>query len=473
MAQTYFNETLVFNNAYTPAPYRLRKIRDLFLISTDHGAWIVLNKNELNNLLKGTIDDDLFKKLEEKGIIFTLSNKMLIEDYYSHRYSFLSTGTSLHIIIPTLRCNHKCVYCHSSVSGSDKKDKDMTKQIAKKTIDFIFQTPSKSITIEFQGGDALLNLNIFKFIVESSREVNKIYQKQVRFALVTNLTLINQDFLDWISKSKDISVCSSLDGPEFIHNLNRTYEDGKPTYKKVVNGIKKVTNIMGRPPGLLMVTTKFSLPYYKEIIDEYVRHGQQEIQLKYINRLGFAATIWNTIGYSIDDFIIFWKKSMDYILNLNNKGIFIKERYAYLILKKILTPEDPNFLDFRSPCGIVMGQLAYNYNGDIYSCDEGRNFELFKLGNVDTNSYKEILTQDKSLELVNASINDNYLCDNCVYKPFCGTCPVLNYAEEGNIIPKLSVNSRCKLFKMMFDYVFDKLIFDKEAQLIFFKWMRN
>lgn len=154
-------------------------------------------------------------------------------------------------------------------------------------------------------------------------------------------------------------------------------------------------------------------------------------------------------------------------------GVQIRERYVNLILHKILTHQDPNFLDFRSPCGAVIGQLAYNYNGDIYCCDEGRNFDMFKLGNVEKHSYKDIVTSTLSQQIIKSSIIENYICDNCVYKPYCGVCPVLNYAEEGNIIPKLGQNSRCKLFKVMFDYVFDKLIFDEQARQIFFDWVNH
>lgn len=473
MVSTYFNETYVFNRDYTLAPIRFKRLRDKFLITTDHGAWVLLDKNEFDAVNKHSLNNDLFKNLEEKGIIYTKNNQKLVEDFYQHRFFFLNRGTTLHIIVPTLRCNQKCIYCHSSVIQSNNRKYDMKRKVAKKTLEFIFQTTAPAFTIEFQGGDALLNLSLFQYIIKTAKEINKIYKKNINFALVTNLTLMNDDILDWISHEKDIRICSSLDGPEFLHNKNRKYENGKATYEDVVYWVNKIHQKTGKPPGLLMVTTKYSLPYYKEIINEYVKHNQQEIQIKYINKLGFAAPIWNKIGYSIDEFIVFWKKSMDYIIELNQKGTIIWGRYARLILRKILTPSDPSFLDFRNPCGIVIGQLAYNYNGDIYCCDEGRNFELFKLGNVNKDTYKGIVTSNKSLELINSSINDNYLCDNCVYKPYCGICPVMNYAEEGNIIPKLSQNSHCKLFKFMFNYIFEKILFDENARKVFFKWVNT
>jgi His-Xaa-Ser system radical SAM maturase HxsB len=471
MVQTYFDETCVFNRDYIKAPNRIRHIKKKFLITTDHGGWVVLNRTELDTLNSHKISNALFTKLEQKGIIFTNHNRNILEHYQRQRYGFLNSGVRLHILVPTLRCNHRCVYCHSSADSSSDIEKDMDKETASKTIDFIFQTPARNITIEFQGGDALINFDLFKHLVLRAKKVNKIFRKNVHFALVTNLTIMKDEFLRWIKK-ENISIASSLDGPAFLHNLNRRYENGKTTYEDVVKWIQKVRKVIGNPPGLMMVTTRHSLKHWKEIIDEYVKWDQKEIQLKYLSKLGFASSTWKNIGYTIEEFIEFWTKSMDYIIELNKKGTFIRERFVHLILKKILTDRDPGFLDFRSPCGIVIGQLAYNYNGDIYSCDEGRNFEFFKLGNVSKDMYKDVVTSEQGLELVNASILDNYLCDNCVYKPYCGVCPVLNYAEDGNIIPKLAINSRCKLFKAMFDYVFEKIIFDESVRKIFFNWVK-
>ena len=48
---------------------------------------------------------------------------------------------------------------------------------------------------------------------------------------------------------------------------------------------------------------------------------------------------------------------------------------------------DPNYLDIRSPCGAGIGQIAYSYDGKIYTCDEGRMLggmgdDIFCIGNV-------------------------------------------------------------------------------------------
>lgn len=448
---------------------RMKRFSDKILITTDHGEWIALDKRDYIKLLRYEIDEDIFKLLREKGIIITKDNLNLILDKYRQKYDFLFSGTSLHIILPTLRCNQRCIYCHSSSRSPYEKQYDMDEETAKKCLEFIFQTPANLITIEFQGGDSLLNLKVLKFIVGYAKNLNKGYKKDIRFALVTNLTLMNEEILDFIIKNK-VHICTSLDGPKEIHNKNRFYFGGGGTYDDVTKWMKKIKEKANYDVSALMVTTRYSLPYWKEIVDEYVKWGIRSLQIKYINKLGYAAETWSKIGYTTDEFLEFWRKCVDYMIELNKKGIKIKERYVGLILTKILENRDPSFLDFRSPCGTVIGQMAYNYNGDIYSCDEGRTSDIFKLGNVKENTFKEILASPHAHQLISSSINENYLCDVCIYKPYCGICPVMNFVEENTLIPSLPKNSHCKSFKMMFDYVFEKLLFDEGARKIFLNW---
>jgi sulfatase maturation enzyme AslB (radical SAM superfamily) len=61
---------------------------------------------------------------------------------YATKNHFLAYGPSLHIIVTTLRCNHKCQYCHAAVAPMEAHDMDMTKETADKVLDTIFHTSS-------------------------------------------------------------------------------------------------------------------------------------------------------------------------------------------------------------------------------------------------------------------------------------------------------------------------------------------
>ena len=137
------------------------------LITTDQGSWAFIKKKDYPFLIQNKLKKGkLYSELREKGIILTEDNLDEVVKDLRSRYSFLYNGASLHIIVVTLRCNQKCNYCHSSVVSEHAKNLDLDRKTAKKTVDFIFQSPSSSINIEFQGGEPLLNFDIIKYITK-------------------------------------------------------------------------------------------------------------------------------------------------------------------------------------------------------------------------------------------------------------------------------------------------------------------
>lgn len=457
MVISYFGEC----EGYFLNHIRPKKIKDGFLITTDYGSWVYLTDEEYEQLKQNKVTDPLFSVLKEKGIILNETNMKNVVHDYRQKCAYLFQGTSLHIIIPTLRCNLNCIYCHSKSKPENAKGYDMSEGTAKKTVDFIFQTPSKAVTIEFQGGEPLLNFDIVKFIVNYARKLNIKHQKDLKFDLVTNLTLMNDEILDFITKNK-VGLCTSLDGCREVHNKNRQQ------YDKTTSWIKKIKQRYSIK--VMPLTTKHSLPHYKEIIDEYINLGLNTIWVKPLNKLGYAKENWEKIGITAEEFLDFWKKSLEYIIQLNKKT-FLRENATLIILRKILKKEGYNFTDLQSPCGAAIAQLAYNHEGVIYPCDEGRAFDIFKLGTVD-NTYKEILTSKNTLSMVESSINDNPACERCAYKPYCGLCPVCSYSEAGTIMTKVP-NQRCKILSEMFDYIFEKLISDQDYRQVFLNWLEN
>ena len=439
--------------------YRFKKFKNRYFITTDHGSYCVLSEEEFKKLKQNNIDSELKQKLEEKEIILNKNNINETIRLTKNRNNFLFSGASLHIIVVTLRCNMKCIYCHASSKSGNEKKYDMDKETAKKTVDFIFESPSNRITIEFQGGEPLLNWDIVKYIIEYAKEKNKQAKKNLMITIVTNLTKMDEEKMNYLIEHK-VGACTSLDGPKELHDYNRQYLDGS-NYEQVIKWIKKFNetyknkNIRNKSMGALVTLTKKSLSYPKEIVDEYIKLGLNSVHLRFLNKLGIAKKRWNNIGYSIKEYLSFWKQAINHIEELKKQGGKINERMASIMVSKIKNETDPCYLDLRSPCGAAIGQLTYNYNGEIYTCDEARMIEedLFLLGNVKTDKYKGVVTSNNACATISASINDQYICNDCVYKPYCGICPVCNYAEQGNVIGKITQTGRCKIFKEQFDWV--------------------
>ena len=143
------------------------------------------------------------------------------------------------MIVTTLRCNHKCKYCHAAVAPMSATQFDMTQDIARKVVDTIFYTNSPSLTIEFQGGESLVNYPVVQFITEYATSRAQHLGKQLTFSLVTNLTLMTEEKLTWLL-DHGVDICTSLDGDMMTHNSNRAGYTGN-SFETVTYWMKRVS----------------------------------------------------------------------------------------------------------------------------------------------------------------------------------------------------------------------------------------
>jgi len=191
--------------------------------------------------------------------------------------------------------------------------------------------------------------------------------------------------------------------------------------------------------------------------------------LRPLTPLGYAATRWETIGYTAEEFIEFYRESLDYILLKSKSGIDLAEGHATIFLNKIINHRAGNYTELRSPCGAVLGQLAYNYDGNIYTCDEGRMLAemgdySFQVGTINSN-YHELFDNPVCKSVATASCLESIpSCSDCVYSPYCGVCPVLNYYEGNNIFALSPNNFKCKIYHGILDYLFYKLYFGSNIE---------
>ncbi|MBI4441343.1 His-Xaa-Ser system radical SAM maturase HxsB [Candidatus Woesearchaeota archaeon] len=458
-------------------PYNVLPIKHKYLLTTRYGSWVLLDADEYAHVQRRTVDvaSPLYMTLARAGLVATDENlKEIVRNYRSINANMLN-GPSLHIISVTSRCNFNCSYCHTSAPIA--KGVDMTRETAIKVLENVFRTPSKAVTIEFQGGECLLNWPIVQFIIENARKLNELEKKDLRITAVTNLSLMTDDKIQFLMDNQ-VSICTSLDGPAVVHDRNRPLRGEQATHHLVTKWIRAIQHegtLRSRthPIGALPTITKQSLPYPKEIVDEYVAHHLPEIHLRPLNYLGIAVTRWKEIGYTAEEFISFWQAAADYILELNKKGVPIKERLLATMLTKILKKQDPFYTELMSPCGAGRTQIAYEYDGSVYTCDEGRMLgeDLFKLGHVMKDQYTDMMASDTLLSTIAASILDNYTCKTCAYLPWCGTCPVLNVSEQGNILPKMKESMRHKIYFAQFSWLFEKIVSDPKALPIFMGWV--
>ncbi len=457
--------------------FNFKAFKDKVLITNDMGMYQFITNDTLSSLVSNKpVEEEVYNDLKERFFVFDEYETVLAEKakyYVRDSKQYLFGSTSLHIFVLTNICNMSCIYCQAKDDTSIVHHA-MSFETAEKCVDVALQSPSRFLSFEFQGGEPLANFETLKHIVLYTEQ--KKGSKCISFNLVSNLTLLTDDMLDFLAEH-NVIISTSLDGDKELHDKNRSLTGGCGTYDTVISKIKQIQD-RGLSIGAIQTTTRYSLDKHKEIIDEYIKCRQVSIFIRPLTRLGTAARVWDEIGYTAEEFIEFYKKSLLYILELNKQGVDICENHAVIFLKKILAGISENYMELRSPCGAAIGQVAYFYDGNVFTCDEGRMLyemgdDAFKLGNVFENDYDELMQSPVCKAMCVSSCLESQLnCCDCVYQPYCGTCPVVNLAQEKDLFFKNQNAFRCKIYGGMLDTIFEILYEnDPENIQIFNKWI--
>lgn len=455
--------------------FNFKENENSYLITNDLGKYMFISKDDFADMVrKKKLNLDLSKNLIEKGFIFEENEEVFATNQAMQlrkEKEYLFVSTTLHIFVVSKNCNFSCIYCQAGNLNQNNNYK-MSKETAKKAVDVALQSPNNYLTFEFQGGEPLTNFDVIKYIVEYSKSV--CGNKKIEYNLVSNLTLLTDEMIEFFVRN-NVSICTSIDGNKDLQNINRPYIN-KDSYCETVKQIKKLQE-KNIKVNAIETTTKYSLKKYKEIVDEYINLGLESIFVRPLTKLGKADNNWKNVGYESEEFIYFYKEILDYIIQKNKQGFFLSEGHSNIFLRKILLNEPVNYMELRSPCGGAIGQVAYYYDGNIYTCDEGRMLaemgdDSFKLGNVYENTYKDLMQSDCTKTMcISSCIECLPYCNSCAYMPYCGTCPVINLAQDNNIFAQNPKEYRCKIYGGILDILFNYIENEPDIVDVFKTWI--
>ena len=429
-------------------------------------------------------DNENYSILQSKHFLSALDSECHLDMIASKLWtkkSFICGFTKLHIFVLTLRCNSSCAYCQASRKNADEGSFfDMSIETARKATELMFKSPSPEITVEFQGGEPMLNFEALKEVVLYSEELNKKHNKKLDFVVCTNLSILEDWHLDFFKEHK-VNISTSIDGPEELHNKNRASKCDAANFKVVEKNLRRSQEALGKHSvAALMTTTKYSLGYAKEIVDEYLRLDLGSIFIRSLNPYGFAVKTSKAIGYSSEEFFKFYTNCLDYILTINLQGRVFPEALTTLLVRKILTPWTIGFVDLQSPTGNGFAVTVYNYDGDVYASDESRMLaemgdQTFRLGNVYEDSFQDIYFGHAMQLIASAGVAETLPgCVDCPYVPFCGADPIRHYATQKDVVGNRPSSSFCKKYKRIFDYLFLRLQKNEpDFEDILWSWIRG
>jgi uncharacterized protein len=335
-------------------------------------------------------------------------------------------------------CNLRCKYCFADEGEYKGCRKLMTAEIGKKAIDFVLKKsgPRKNIEIDLFGGEPLMAFDTIKEIVEYAKDQQKLHNKNIRFTMTTNATLLNDEIMDYLDKNMG-NIVLSIDGRKDVNDKVRVRVDGSGCHDTIMPKIKKMVEMRDK-----------SKQYYAR--GTFTRENTDFFEdVKFLANEGFDEI-------SIEPVVL----PNEHPLSLREEDLpTIFEQYDKLyeeMLKRHREGKEFKFYHFNidlqggpcvykriSGCGAGHEYVAITPDGDIYPCHQFVGNESFKLGSLEENNElnKEIPKQFKSAHIYNKPE-----CKKCWARFYCsGGCQANNYNFNGDM--NIPYHLGCKMQK--------------------------
>ncbi|WP_024832119.1 radical SAM/SPASM domain-containing protein [Ruminiclostridium josui] len=454
------NSVVELNNVY------ITKRLDRFLVvSSEFGTWITCNEDTVN-ILETFRNKKTFNAVFEKANIPREILISRIKEYFEkgllkidgrNRFNSIDVNSmvlkanpspQLCILHVSNICNLSCKYCYAHTDKSEKST--MSLDVMQKSIDRFMELPTNSLTIEFHGGEPLMQYRKIALACEYANNLKNKYNKSVTFAMQSNMTFLNDEILDMLKKYK-ILIRISLDGLKDMNDNYRVDKEGRGSFDKIVNNTQTLVK-NGIRPEVVSVVTKKNVDYLREIFEFF-----SSINLKRVRLMPFWV---QGMGKEIDDDVVEPEYLADKYLELiawiadhNRKIEDRNDHIKMLVLSKELEALHTfkrSFMCLRCPCGAGINMVDVSINGDIYPCEEMNEIAEFKIGNIRTHSIMDVLNNSKVVKELSERNPDNIEdCSVCAWKRHCQSgCANKNYQNFGSFETK---SEKCQFYKKYFE----------------------
>lgn len=332
------------------------------------------------------------------------------------------------------RCNLKCDYCYFFFSGDESwklHDPVVSPKIIESVAEFCRRAAKDyripSIRIIFHGGEPLL-MRRQKF-----DQMCDLFRSQedgftFKFSLQTNAALINDQWIDVLSKHR-VGVGVSLDGPPDVNDRHRLDVRGRSTYELTVRGLKLLqaaaSNGKMVEPGVLAVIEP------KADGDRVYNHLVQDLNVRRINFLlpdftHDSSVDASTIG-AVERYLLSalraWMKSKRADVRVR----FFAEALSGLGDARTASVYADSYNDYRN-------LIAVSSTGDIGPEDtlHGADPRFASMGlNVTRNTLRDVFSSDIWDEQRAAGLHRPPKCRDCDWWSICkGGKPINRFSRD-------------------------------------------
>ena len=370
---------------------------------------------------------ELFQFFLEHSLISSQSESMLDTSYCCSKCKCeeKSYTRSMYLLL-SQSCNQKCIYCLNGRGTYQSNQKIMMPdEVGLKAVETVLHsiTSNGRLEIVFFGGEPLLNWDLAKKVIEhcdtqlKPRHPDKI----IRYHLTTNLTLFPSDLIETALKHS-ITFLVNIDGPEDIHNITRPFRNGRGSFRRTAENIRKLT-CAGIEVAMRATVTRHN------------HHRMLEVTQVHKDLGGIASAFVPLNAVDSDEFPLpnnlcpSHKEFSQGLTEVYKSGIWpIEKLYPFNEYMGRLTPGSRN----NWGCGAPHGNTpVITADGRIFSCIYLVGIPKFQVGDIHEGDFpkQDVLQMMKDI----ADISQDSECRKCSFRNLCGGgCPVWRFTIAGN-----------------------------------------
>ncbi len=340
------------------------------------------------------------------------------------------------------KCNLDCDYCYYLEKANLYKNEEKAHVMSEKLLEnfvkqYIESQTMPQIMFTWHGGETLMRpLSFYKKAVELQKKYGR--GRQIENSLQTNGTLLNDDWCKFF-KENNFLIGISIDGPQEFHDEYRRDKMGRPSFHKVMKGIR-VLQKHGVEYNVMAVVNDYNSEYPIEFYRFFKEIGAQFIQFTPIVERLRQTDSPLKLATAEDDSQT--AKLAHYSISPEKWGSFlcavfdewIKEdvgRIFVQIFDSTLANwvgEQPGLCTMAKTCGHAG---VMEFNGDVYSCDHFV-FPEYYLGNINVSPLASMMYSERQLKFGNDKFDRlPKQCRECEFLFACyGECPKNRFMND-------------------------------------------
>lgn len=388
-------------------------------------------------------------KLDILNQIKNLDEKLLMDRSLDRKINLLIVDT-------TNKCNLQCKYCSvdAKLDGLFNSEENIIKGFFK-LLDS--KNINDQVTIEFSGGEPLLNFTLIKKIVPKLIEIAGIHDIKINFSIQTNGICLNDEVVEFLYFYK-FSVGVSIDGNK-VWNVNRLDYYGKESFDIVV---KNILNAREKNLPISLLGVIYKPEQYLDYIDFAHELEVRNFRLNNLTNIGRSKCNMNQ-GLSFSKNINEYANSYIEMANnliANKKYEGYHEANLNYFLWGLLNWQP--HMCFRSPCGAGRNQIHIDVYGNIYACQDWRSIKDSCIMNVDDDEKLDsAILKSKRVKELSVPNHERYpvLCCDCSWKVRCGVCPRELFTDLKDYDGPIA---SCKFNNLVYEKLFDIIYINKD-----------